>query len=166
MKDLLKNPTLYYVLVPVAAALWPLLIWAVYLPGAERKFSYEKGRYGKGQEIIAEILSIDPDRLEFAGSKKIAAEFDYAVAVEKIAALCNISSSNYKLSSGPITTTEGQKSQNAKISLKDIDIVKFARFLSTIQLHWGNLQSTQIKLTKKKNVPDLWDIDLDFKYYY
>lgn len=167
VKDLLKNPTLYYVLVPVAVALWPLLIWTVYLPGAEHKWDYEKGQYSKGQEIIAEILSSDPGRLEFAGPKETAVEFDYAVAVEKIATLCNIPSSNYRLSSGPVTTSaDGQKSQNAKINLKDVDIVKFARFLSTIQLHWANLQSTQIKLTKKKNMPDIWDVDLDFKYYF
>ena len=32
MKDVYKNPILYYILVPVVVALWPLLVWSVYLP--------------------------------------------------------------------------------------------------------------------------------------
>jgi len=52
------------------------------------------------------------------------------------------------------------------VNLKGVDIVKSTRFLSTIELRWANLQCTTIKLTKKKGMPDMWDVDLDFKYYY
>ncbi len=65
-----------------------------------------------------------------------------------------------------VVTTSKQKSQNAKVSLKQVDIGKSARFLSMIQLRWAKLQCVQVKLDKKKGLPDMWDIDLDFKYYF
>jgi len=80
--------------------------------------------------------------------------------------LCGIPSTDYKLSSGIIIESGGQKSQSAQVSLKKVDIVKSARFLSTIQLRWANLQCSRVKLTKKKGLPDVWDVDLEFKYYY
>ncbi len=166
MRDIYKNPTFYYVLVPVVVALWPLLVWTLYLPKTGRNWNLEKEQYNKSQELIAEILALDADRLELADSKNTAAEFDYAVAVERIADLCRIPSSNYNLSSGIIITTGGQKSQSAKVGLKQVDLTKFARFLSTIQLHWANLQCVQVKLDKKKSLTDVWDVDLEFKYYY
>jgi len=166
MKEIYKNPTLYYILVPVVAALWPLLIWGVYLPAAGHNWQVEGAQYSEAQSIMEEILALDPDRLEFADSQNAAAEFDYAIAVEKIADLCRIPPTNYKLSSGIIITSGGQKSQGAKVGLKQVDITKFAKFLSTLQLRWANLQCAQVKLTKKKGLPDTWDVDLDFKYYY
>lgn len=166
MKQIYKNPTLYYILVPVIVALWPLLIWGVYLPSARHNWQVETSRYNEGQSIMKEILTLDPDRLKFADSNNTAAEFDYASAVERIASSCGIPPTSYRLSSGIIITSEGQKSQSAKVGLKQVDITKFAKFLSTLQLRWANLQCAQVKLTKKKGLPDTWDIDLDFKYYY
>jgi len=166
MKDMYKNPTLYYIIVPVALALWPLLARVVYLPAAEKNWQNEKVQYTKAQQIMAEILTIDPDRLNFADANGSAAKFDYTVAVDKIANQFRISAANYKISSRPITTSGGQKSQTAVVILKEIDITKLANFLSTMQLRWANLQCTQANLTKKKGLPDTWDVELEFKYYY
>ncbi|KPJ66854.1 MAG: hypothetical protein AMJ43_06780 [Coxiella sp. DG_40] len=166
MKEIYKNPGLYYILAPVAISLWSLFIWGIYLPDAERRWKADKAQYNKAQNIIAEILSLDPERLAFAGMEADTAEFDYANAVEKTASLCGIPSTDYKLSSGIIIESGGQKSQSAQVSLKKVDIVKSARFLSTIQLRWANLQCSRVKLTKKKGLPDVWDVDLEFKYYY
>ena len=166
MREIYKNPLFYYVLVPIVAALWPLLVWTVYLPDAEHDWELEKARYNKAQKIIAEILAYDPDRLEFADLTSDESEFDYASAVEKVASLCRIPSKDYKLSSGLIITSGGQKTQNARITLNEVGIVKFAKFLSTIQLRWENLQCEQVKLTRSKALPDVWKADLDFRYYY
>lgn len=166
MKGIYKNPAFYYVLAPILVTIWPLLVWAVYLPRAENNWRDEKDQYKRAQVIITDILSIDPERLDFANSKDGAAEFDYAVAIEKVATQCKIPATGYRLSSGTITTSRGQKSQSAKVVLTQVDVVKFAQFLSTIQLRWANLQCGQVKLTKKKGPPDSWDVDLDFKYYY
>jgi hypothetical protein len=165
MKQIYKNPILYYILAPVVVALWPLLVWGVYLPSAKRNWNVEVAQYNKAQDIIKEILDIDPERLTVTDSQS-AAEFDYASAIDKTAGLCRIPSTDYKLNSGIIITTAGQKSQSAKVTIKQVDITKFSTFLSTLQLRWANLQCTQVKLTKKKGLPDSWDVDLEFKYYY
>lgn len=166
MKDIYKNPALYcvlYVLVPVAVALWPLLVWAVYLPSAEDNWQNEKAQYLRAQKIIEEILTLDRDRLDFAGSKDATGEFDYAVAVDKVASLFNI---NYTSNSKPIKVSGGQKTKNANVILKDVDIAGFANFLATIQFRWTNLQCERLTLRKKKGLRDKWDVNLEFKYYY
>lgn len=165
-KDIYRNPSLYYILVPIIVILWPLLIRGVYLPNAEDNWKQEVADCEKARAIINEILTIDPGRVDFADPNRSAVEFDYAIAVEKVAGLCRISPANYRLSSGRIITSDRQKSQNAKVVLEDVDMKRFADFLSKIQLRWANLQCTRLKLTKKKGLPDAWDVDMDFKYYY
>ena len=166
MKEVYRNPIFFYILAPFVIGLWPLLIWSWYLPATERSWEDEKAQYEKSQGIISDILALDPERLDLAGSEDTTAEFDYANAVDKVASSCEIPSTDYKLNSGIITSSGGQKSQSAQISIKQIDIKKFAEFLSTLQLRWANLQCTGVKLTKKKGLPDTWDVGLDFKYYY
>lgn len=166
MRDIYKNPVFYYILVPAVTALWPLLVWGVYLPRVQRSWNSEKQEYAQAQTIIAEILTLDPDRLGFDVSKDAEKEFAYATAVETTAAVCKVPTSSYKLSSGIITSSSGQKSQSAKVTLEGVDVTQFARFLSAIQLRWANLQCRQIKLTKSKGAADKWNVDLQFKYYY
>ena len=168
IKEFYKNPLFYYIAVPVVAAGWVLLTWTVRLPHAHRRWDLSRAEHDKVQAIITEILNADPDRLDFADpNKKGDTEFDYAVAVEKIASLCRIPSADYKLSSGPvITSTDGQKSQRAKIVLQQVDIKRFAEFLTAIQFRWASLQCTQLKLQQKKGLKDKWEVDIDFAYYY
>ena len=166
MADIYKNPTLYYILVPCLAALWPLLVWAAYLPGAKRGWDQEKAKYIEAQVKIATILGRDPTRLELTDPNKTADKFDYATAVSDIARKCRISAMNYTTSSKPIRTSGGKTSQSAKVILKQIDIQSFAAFLSKIQLRWANLQCDSVTLTQKKGLVDAWKVDLDFKYFF
>jgi len=166
MKDIYKNPTLYYILVPVIVALWPLLVWAVYLPNSEKSLDNDINQYEKAQQRIASILTLDPHRLDLADAKTGAVVFDYVNEVYRIAVQSGISQANCKINSGIIIKTREQKSRSAKVAFKDVNIVKFAKFLSSIKLRWANLQCTRVKLTKKKGLLDTWDVDLDFKYYY
>ncbi|MBA7689117.1 hypothetical protein ES703_97612 [subsurface metagenome] len=165
-KEFYKNPLFYYVAVPVITAGWMLLVWTVRLPQAQRRWDMSRAEYTKAQEIMTEILNINPDRLDYIGSRETDSEFDYAIAVEKIASLCRIPSVDYKLSSGPTITSGGQRSQRAKMVLRQVDITRFADFLTTIQFRWAGLRCTQLKLTHKKGLKDKWDVDLDFAYYY
>ena len=168
MKDIYKNPILYYIAVPVIVGLWPLLVWAIYLPAAQKDVEEQIAQYKKGEPIMMEIFTLEPDRLEFADSNDTAADFTYGEAVDRVASLCRIPPSKYNLSSAMIITTNEKKSQSASVDLKQVDIRKFARFLSMMQLRWANLQCEQLKLTKKQNLPDndIWDVDIKFKYYY
>jgi hypothetical protein len=167
MKDIYRNPILYYALIPVLAALWPLALFLVYLPRAEQNMQDEEKQYARAQEVITEILTLDPERLEFADSNAAASEFDYATVVDRIANSCGIPATDYKVSSKPPrTSSSGQKSQTAKITINQADIARFARFLSSIQFRWPGLQCETVVLTKAEGVPDRWKADLDFRYYY
>ena len=166
MKDIYKNPVFYYILVPVIATLWPLLLWAVYLPGAEDNWKTEKKLYNDAQKIITEILTIDSDRLDSTDSGTKAAKFDYASVVNEIAGRVKIPASNYRINSKPVRTSGSQKSQLATMVLKDVGITEFAEFLSKIQLRWANLQAESITLTSQKGLINTWKVDLKLKYYY
>jgi hypothetical protein len=166
IKEIYKNPMFYYILVPALATLWPVIIWGVYLPAARANLSEEMDQFTKAEQLIEELLAADPERLNFAKGKDTASGFDYATAVQQAAEFCSIAANNYKLSSSIITKSEGQKSQSAQVSLKGVEVTKAARFLSTIQLRWSSLQCTKMALKKNKGVPDAWDVDLTFKYYY
>jgi len=164
MKEIYKNPILYYILVPVVIGLWPLLVWAICLPAAEKKLEAQQAQYKRAEAIMMEILTLDPDRMTDANDAP--AEFTYDRAVERVAGSCRIPPNKYKLSPIMPMTISGQKSQSATVNLKQIDIVKFAEFLSMIQLRWANLHCNRVKLTKKQGLPDMWDVDIEFKYYY
>ncbi len=155
----------YYILAPALAVLWPIFM-GVYLHGAKIGLENDKQQYDKAQQIIQEIINIDPDRLDYTKGKNPTAGFDYATAVQQAAEFCSIPAANYKLSSGIIIKSEGQKNQSANVALKGVEITRAARFLSTIQLRWAGLQCTKISLRKNKGTPDAWDVDLMFKYYY
>jgi len=169
MKDIYKNPVLYYIAVPVIIGLWPLLVWAIYLPNAQKDVKVQMDQYEQAREIMLKILTLEPDRLEFADANDASSDFTYREAINRIANLCRIPPSKCNFNTSmPITNSSGQKSQSASVDLKEIDIRKFARFFSMMQLRWPNLQCERLKLTKKQNLPDndMWDIDIELKYYY
>ena len=166
MKDIYKNPILYYRLVPVVIGLWPLLVWAIYLPAAEKSVRDQQAQHRKAEATMMEILTLDPDRQEFADSNNVGAEFNYADAIDNVARSCGIIPDKYKLSSGMRIKSRDRESQSASVNLKQIDIKRFAEFLDRIQFSWANLQCNRVKLSKKKGLPDMWDVDIEFKYYY
>jgi hypothetical protein len=166
MREIYKNPILYYILTPVIVCLWPLLVWAVYLPAAEKNQKNQQTHFDRAEPIMMEILTLDPDRLDYTDSNDVNTEFNYAKVVARIASTSKIPPSKWDLNATAPQTSQGEKSQSATVSLSQIDIVKFAEFLSTIQLRWANLQCNRVKLSKKPGLPDTWDVDIEFRYYF
>ena len=165
MKDLIRNPIFYYITIPVLVAIWPLWLAIGGNASVEKKFDKELKQFEDAEKIIADILKLDPQRLNYAKANKESTEFDYAVAFDQATKLCKIPS-NYRLSSGPIVRSRGgQSNQDATMVITQVDIEKFARFLSLIQFRWPNLQSTNLTLTKQKGAKDIWKADVRFKYY-
>ena len=165
MKDLIRNQMLWYILIPVLAAAWPIWLSAVSIPTSKAYWTYNQNQYIDSQKLFSQILELDPDRLELAEVDKKIREFSYARAVEDAAKNCGISSRNYKLSSGVPMKIGEQEVQTADVTLKNVEIVRFTKFLDTIQLRWPNLQCAQLKITKEKDKVDLWKCSLKFKYY-
>jgi hypothetical protein len=166
LKEIYKEPVFYYAIVPVAVAMWPILVWAVYLPSVEQKWQQRKEQYKDAQPVITQILEIDSDRLEFSESGANSQQFDYAVVVDKIMNSVGIPASKYRLSTDMVITSGGQKSQRARMEIERVSVSDLARFLSTMQLKWANLQCTKVELRKNEDTPDNWNVDLNFKYFF
>jgi hypothetical protein len=166
MKDLLKNRILLYILIPILTALWPIWLSTISIPAAKANWTYNKKQYVDSQKLFNQILDLDSGRLELAGDGKETKRFSYAQAVEQAAKSCGISPANYTLSSGVPMKVGGQEVQSADVTLKKLDIARFAKFLDTIQLRWPNLQCSQLKLTKIKGKENSWKCNLKFKYYW
>ncbi|MFC1781142.1 hypothetical protein ACFLZ8_02630 [Planctomycetota bacterium] len=166
MKDKLKNPMIYYIAVPMAIALWPLLLWGKYLPDAQSEVTSIMDDYKTAEALMTEILTLDPQRLNASVADVNRPEFTYGSAIDKVANLCNIIPDNFNTSTGKMIGSGEQKSQTANIDLKAVEIAQFARFLSTIQQQWPALICERVSLTKKPEFPDTWDADINFKYIY
>ncbi|UCD53449.1 MAG: hypothetical protein JSW27_12510 [Phycisphaerales bacterium] len=166
MRELYKNPLAYYVVAPVLVCIWPLLVWAYYLPQAKDAWQQDRQLFDDAQTLMVDILGKDPDRLVVAKETQMLGEFSYADAVNRVANLCRIPSGSLDLNTGSIVKTSGRETQQARVSLSDVSIVQAAKFLSQIQSTWVNLTCDRIKLTKKEGMPDQWDMALNFKYDY
>jgi hypothetical protein len=167
VRILLKNPILYYILAPILVGLWPLLVWRIYLPRAQRALDTEQNQYVNGETSMLDILTLDPGRLvEGAGSPASSGKFNYPEAVSRVADRCQIPSRNKYYDAGNITKISGKDIQGAKVTLSSVGIVQACSFLSTIQSMWVNLECESAKLTKQDPAPDSWNVDLSFKYTY
>jgi hypothetical protein len=165
MSDLHKNPALYYILIPVLAAVWPLLLWARSLPAAEKDLAKWKGYVPDVNAVATEILRLDPDRIGTA--PKATEPFDYMTAVNRAAVKCGITSNNYGHSTGVKTkSSTGEESQTATVTLSDVTIVQACQFLSVLEMSWPHLDCTGVDLTQAKKVLDRWEAKLQFKYFY
>jgi hypothetical protein len=165
MKDIHKHPLFYYLLVMGVTALWPLAIGGIHLPSAQRSREKEMGQFEEAKAKVREILKLDPERLNYS-DKKGGGEFEYYRAVEQVARLVGIPAANYTLSSQPPRTSQGQKIQTCRLELKEVGVKDCAEFLSLIQLRWTSLECEQIMLTRKKDKPDAWKVNLRLKYYF
>ena len=160
MKDLLRNPVFYYVLIPVLAGAWPLSLWLKFLPQMTNQRDQQKTYIQDANDKIREILTLDPERLSYAKKKGEPADFEYEVVVYKVAQSCGLPTPEV------FPSPKVKDRQTARVKLSDVGIVQCARFLSTLQMHWSNLQCTLIRLDNKKTAKDRWDVSLEFAYYY
>ena len=166
MKDIFKKPIFYYVLVPIVVGLWPIWLFGIGIPGAENNLEKGIKDYTEARELISEILGLDPQRLDYANSKKTGEEFDYTTAVDQVTRLCKISPTSYRISSSPIRKIKGgQENQDASMTIDKIDIERFSKFLSIMHMRWSSLQCTNATLAKIKGERDAWKTDIRFIYY-
>ena len=107
MKDLIRNPIFYYIVIPVMVAIWPIWLATAGNASAEKNFDKELKRFEEAEEIITNILKLDPQRLDYAKANKESAGFDYAIAVDQATKLCNISPTSYRLSYGAVVRSRG-----------------------------------------------------------
>ncbi|MCD4831599.1 MAG: hypothetical protein K8R02_07325 [Anaerohalosphaeraceae bacterium] len=166
MKDFYKQPMFYYIVVPILVGVWPLWLWAAAVPSAAEKYAKEQKTFAQAERLIKQILELDSQRLDYAKANAGAGDFDYTVAIDQMSRTCGISSSGYRLSSGPIRKIKGgQKSQDATMSIEKIGVEKLSTFLSMMHMRWQGLQCTTATINKHKGEKDSWKVDLRFTYY-
>jgi hypothetical protein len=167
IKELIRDPKLYYILVPAVCAIWPLWLALAAMPAAQKQWLDAAQSYDLAEKITLKILEVDPERLAATQNQGKAAQFNYPAAVEQVARMCGIPAEGYKLQTSALIKSQGgQQTQDGDVSLKQIDITTFAKFLATMQLRWADLQCASLKLTKQKGTADAWRADIKFRYYY
>jgi hypothetical protein len=166
MKEFYKKPEFYYFILPVFVIVWILTVAFLSLPTAESKLERAIKDRENIQRHVSSILLHEPERLEYKDQVEKTGKFDYAVVIENFAKLQGILSSDYSMQSqGPIKRGK-QLTQSANIIIKSIDIERFAKFLSSIQRSWPNLQCDTLTLKKQKNAPDSWEAKMKFTYVF
>jgi hypothetical protein len=163
-RDFYKKPIFYYILIPAAAAVWPLSVALISLPQARQACVKEEANYTDANEAMINILTIDSGRSREAGAKNEIKEFAYAVAIGDVARACGIPTPT--ISSQPARLVDKRKTQEATVILQKVDIAAFAGFLSTLQRRWANLECESIIIDKQKGLPDVWKATVKFRYYY
>ena len=164
MKDYLKNPILYYILVPVILLFWVIYSSSVTLPNKIKAWEKKEKIYNDAQPLLQDIARLAPERVIQVDEKT--GGFDYDNAINKTAQLCRVSASNITPNIRGKMFQGGQQIQDASISLKDVGIRQFSMFLS-ISLHlWPDLQCERLKLTRIKGPKDKWKADMNFRYFY
>ena len=161
MRDLHTNPILYYILILLMVGVWPAVVGFKYLPQMTEQRDEWKENVVDANDLILELLSLDPDRLSYAEDSNQPAEFEYENATDRVARGLGLVNQ--------MQVIPGRRSgnkQTAEVGLKDVGIIQATQFLSTLQMRWDNLQCSRVILRKQKEVKDRWDIDMTFIYYY
>jgi len=165
-KELWKQPDTYFVLVPILACLWALGAGAVLHPKSIKAWDSQKAEYAEAENLIEQILLLDPERLTFKEQKGKSSEFAYHNEVARFAAEYGITPGNYDLSVRTSLKLKGKKRKSADLSIKSIKIEKLAGFISAMLFRWPDLECEQLTLDKVGAAKDDWKVKLRFTYYY
>lgn len=166
MKAILKNPNLYYILAPALAAVWALLAGVIFYPGSVKAYEEEiRPEYELSQDWIEKILTIQPERLN-AIESRTGRPFDFGEVVTALTQEYDIHTSRYTLNVRGEVNRGGKNARSATMDIKDIDVARLARFLSTMLTNWPELECEKLTLEKAKTGKDNWNVDMTLTYYY
>jgi hypothetical protein len=167
MKELLKNPNLYYIAAPVAAGLFTLAAALVFYPGAAGQWQDSETEFNEARNWAEKLLTAQPERLAYKVNEKNTSEnFDFTVVINDFARAFEISPSNYTTSVKGEVRKQGKRARSATVSIKIIDIEKLCKFLSTMLAYWPDMECDVLSLDKGKAGKDDWKADMTLTYYY
>lgn len=167
MKAILKNPNVYYILAPVLATVWAIAAGFIFYPGSVKAYEEDaQPEYERSQELIEKILTVQPQRLQYSLQNETGKPFDFGEVVTALTGVFGISTSDYRLNVRGQVSRGGKTARTATMEIKNIDIEKMARFLSTMLTGWPDLKCEKLTLDKAKTGKDNWDVDMTLTYYY
>jgi hypothetical protein len=122
--------------------------------------------YQQSQELMRRIIEIQPQRLHYQIKQDQDGEVDFGDAVNTLGILFEIPPSKYTLSVRKPVSRGGKKSRTATMAIKEVGIVKSARFISAMLSLSPDLKCETISLDKAKTGKDNWNVDLTMTYQY
>jgi hypothetical protein len=162
--DFLKKANVYFIVIPLAAAVWAVLASTVFLKSANKDWDKTKMESDKSKGIIAKILVLDQDRMKLHKEKEKMGKFDYNTVIHKFSKFHGIPESGYALRATAKKRRKGGISQSATLTISNIEIVPFSKFLSEILFLWPNLECESLTVSKQNTGLDAWKTVMQFKY--
>lgn len=166
MKEHLKNPNVYYILIPVIAAVWALTAGFVFYPNSVKAWEDNKEQYEESQEWIEKIITVQPQRLQYDVKKGSSEKFDFSETIVTFTKALQIPSSNYTMNIRSEMKRGDKRSRSATVSMKNMDIEKTAVFVSTLLAGWPDLKCEKLSLEKEKVGKNNWKVDMTLTYTY
>ncbi|MHC4551239.1 MAG: hypothetical protein ACYSUT_00520 [Planctomycetota bacterium] len=170
MKDKLKDPNLYYILVPVIAGVWAVLAGLVFYPKSVKAWedpkNGAKAEYKQAQDLLQKIIEKKPEILKERLTTDKKGEVDLGQAIDTLCLLFEIPTSKYRHSVRKPITRAGKKSRTATMTIKEVGIGKIGGFVSAMLSLSPGLDCEVISIDKAKTGKDNWNVDLTMKYTY
>ena len=164
--NLWKDPNTYFVALPILVGLWALGAGLVFYPKSVKSLNTLRGEYAEAENLIDQILTLEPERLNYQEQKGQSAEFDYAGEVDRFAKEYGIAPSDYTLSVRQALKQKGKLRKSADLSINSIKVEVLAGFVSSMLFRWQDLQCEQISIEKVGNARNQWKAKIRFTYYY
>jgi len=165
MKEFYKNQTFYLIAVPLAALIWAIITSTVLFASANEEWEKCQAEFEKSQPFIKNILRLDPERINNLNKqKKNAGKFDYNMVIAKFANAHGIPATGYSLRASGTSRRRGQLTQSATLTIDNIKLTPFSRFLTEILYVWPNLECEKLTLKNQDTGPDAWEAQLHYKY--
>ncbi len=166
LKEVLRKPIFYMILVPILAGGWALYARFLEVPRANETLTKQYEIFEESYKYMGQILELAPERLEFAKEAGEGAEFDYMAQIQDFANQWGIESSSYSLQTNKPIKKKGKRSQSANMTINDVSIETFSQFFSTLLIRWPGLQCEQLKLARTNAGLDTWKINMKLTYLY
>jgi hypothetical protein len=163
MIDFYKKANFYFILILIAATVWAV-ITPVFLKAANEEWDKTELISKDSERLIAEIIILEPDRLKLHNEKKKMGKFDFNTVIDKFAQRHKIPDSAYGLRVTDEKKQRGVVTQGATMTISNIKVVKFSRFLSEMLYLWPNLQCDSLSMSNQSTGPDAWKAVMQFKY--
>lgn len=162
--DFYKKANFYFIVIPLAAAVWTVLTSMVFLKKANEEWAEIREESEISKPIITEILALDPERLELHKEKEKMGKFDYNIVIHKFSVAHDIPETGYDLSIAKPKRTKGVVIQGADLMIDNIKIETFSKYLSRMLYTWPDLQCDSLTLKNQNTGPDAWKATIDLKY--
>lgn len=167
MNKAFKNPNLYYIAIPVVAALWAIVAGFILYPKSVRALAESRDDFENTQKLVKQLVQMQPKRLDFKVDKNAKSEeFDFSKTINEFAKEYGIAPSEYNLVVRGETRKAKRTARSASITIKTIDIEKLAKFLSALLLRWPDLKCDTLSFEKIKDSKNNWSSTISLTYYY